>query len=241
MTRVTILEYPGRPDPWRAANVLLFTKNTRLQMSLGLMSDIEAWSEDKKTEQLSLAANTNPGSHEFVDYTFLLANVTRAFTHQLVRTRTASYAQQTQMILSVRGFTAGEGGLDGENLELYRETMRTVARSYDLMLKNGAKVEDARGVLPTHIHTNLVVKMNMRTLGDFLRSRVSPRNMGEMADVAREMRAAVLAVHPWAALFLDRTSDRAAADLDAEIGRCVSDPETRTRMLKLVDQMRVMS
>jgi hypothetical protein len=62
-----------------------------------------------------------------------------------------------------------------------------------------------------------------------------------MAEVAREMRDAVLRVHPWASLFLDRTADRAAADLDALLKFAVADDQLRAAALKLVDQLRARS
>ena len=51
------------------------------------------------------------------------------------------------------------------------------------------------------------------------------------------MKAAVLEVHPWVALFIDRTFDRAALDLDDEIAE-IEDETKRIRMMKLVDQLR---
>ena len=49
-------------------------------------------------------ANTIPSSWEFVDYTFLVTGVSRAYTHQQVRTRAASYAQQTMRVLNMGEF-----------------------------------------------------------------------------------------------------------------------------------------
>jgi thymidylate synthase ThyX len=45
---------------------------------------------------LDYISKTIRSSWEFVDYTFQITGVTRAFTHQFVRTRTGSYAQQSQ-------------------------------------------------------------------------------------------------------------------------------------------------
>ncbi len=78
-----------------AAELLIFTKSTRLNMSPGLMDEIMSWSEDKKLAELEYMAATIPSSWEFVDYVFMIEGVSRAFTHQFVRSRNASYAQQT--------------------------------------------------------------------------------------------------------------------------------------------------
>jgi hypothetical protein len=52
------------------------------------------------------------------------------------------------------------------------------------------------------------------------------------------MKDAVLKVHPWAALFFDRTFERAAADLERSLLDSDMDAEKRTHLIKLIDQMR---
>ena len=95
----------GTADPARyAAERLVFTKQTRLEMRPGLLAEIEAWPDERIEQELDYMANTIPSSWEFVTYTFLITDVTRAFTHQFVRTRTASYAQQTMRVLNVNGW-----------------------------------------------------------------------------------------------------------------------------------------
>ena len=83
-----------------AAELLLFTKSTRLTMAPSLLAEIHAWPQEKKLAELAYMANTIPSSWEFVDYVFLVEGVSRAYTHQQVRTRAASYAQQTMRVLS---------------------------------------------------------------------------------------------------------------------------------------------
>ena len=69
-------------------------------MSPGLLEEIEGWSAQKRQNEIEYMANTVPSSWEFCDYSFMITGVTRAFTHQLVRTRTASYAQQAMRVLT---------------------------------------------------------------------------------------------------------------------------------------------
>jgi len=84
-----------------AKELLIFTKSTRLTMSPGLMNEIRAWSEERKLAELEYMANTIPSSWEFVDYVFMIEGVSRAFTHQFVRSRQGSYAQQTMRVLNM--------------------------------------------------------------------------------------------------------------------------------------------
>lgn len=255
--KVNLIDYTGKGmDPWYAADLMIFTKNTRVKMSPDGFREITQWPQSRKEEELRYMANTIRASWEFVEYQFMIEDVTRALTHQLVRHRHASFAQQTQQILNVKGFTvempdfaAKYGDVPGdptmhsdrsaEMEAIWTSTVKTIAQAYDRLQEIGATVEEARGLLPTNIHTNIVCKMNLRTLVDFFHSRISPRNLGEISRMALAMRERVLDVHPWAHIFLNQTLDRVAADLDDElIDLRKREPEKATKMLKLIDQIR---
>jgi hypothetical protein len=104
---------------------------------------------------------------------------------------------------------------------LYEETMHTIAKSYTALADiPGIHTEDARGVLPTNILTNIVAKGNLRVWADLLRKRASPRNQGakpgsegEWAKVHREIKRQMIEALPWTDIFLNRTEDRVAADM----------------------------
>lgn len=242
--KVTLIDYTGKgfPDPADyAASLLLFTKNTRLEMSPGLMQQIIGWPHEKKMHELDYMANTIPSSWEFVHLTFMVEGVTRAFTHQFVRSRTFSFAQQTMRVLDVKGWEYGTGPTikeSGRRQHLYDVTMHAIARTYDSLVESGAAIEDARGVLPTNILTNIVMSCNFRGFVELFQKRTSPRVQGEYRSVLQAMKENVLWVYPWATLFLDRTFDRAAADLDTEINELPTSDEHKTKMRKLLDQLR---
>lgn len=253
-SKVTLIDWTGfgasYKDRDHAMNVLLFTKNTRLQMIPGGFMKIVDMPYEEKLKQLEYMANTIPSSWEFVDYTFLIENVTRAFTHQLVRTRHASFAQQTMRVLDVSegpGWSYGTGptiaNKGGDQLlnSMYSTTMDHIAEAYKLLIKNGAAIEDARGILPTNILTNIVMKCNMRTFVELVRKRSSPRVQGEYRIVLEQMKEAVRDVHPWIDIFINRTAEQAAKELDEYIDGHVENKEVKTKMMKLVDQMRSQS
>lgn len=264
--KITLIDYTGagNPDPWYAADLLIYAKSTRVEMSPDGLAAISKWPEEKKMAELEYAANTIRSSWEYVNFTFMLEGVTRSLTHQLVRTRTASFSQQTMQILKMTGFTAetpdflrkygdefqdlsmkkGIGVYDhneksSEMQAIWDSTIQTIRQAYDRLIEIGATVEEARGLLPHAIHTNIVAQYNLRTLVDLFHTRISPRNLGEFREVAEAMRAEVLKVHPWAKVFLARTTDAAMADMDDElIDLRRREPEKATKMLKLVDQLR---
>src|SRR5262245_23110808 len=240
--KVSLLDYTGagHSDPMYAANVLIFAKNTRVKMGPDGFKAISEWPMKKKMDELEYIANTIKASWEFVDYTFMLEEVTRAFTHQFVRHRTCSFAQQTMQILNVKGFTTEKPVFEDEKKNTaWDYAVRTISDTYDFLIENGATVEQARGLLPTNIHTNIVAKMNLRTLIDIVHTRISPRNLGEASEAAKAMRDEVMRVHPWTVVFFHRTVDNVTTDLDVELKDLRErEPEKATRMLKLVDQIR---
>lgn len=244
---VKLIDYTGSgsPDPSRhAANVLVFTKSTRLNMQPGLMDEIAAKPWEEVESELAYMANTIPSSWEFISYTFLINGVTRAFTHQFVRTRTGSYAQQTMRVLDVDGWdylTGPSIACSKERSKNYETAMRHIAEEYNWQINNGTKIEDARGILPTNILTNIVAKFDLRTFSDTQRKRASTRTQGEYRDVIDAMRAEVLRVHPWATMFLERTFDKSAAELEGEILKLkhMLGEIRLTQMIKLLDQLRM--
>lgn len=246
--KVTLLDYTGKghEDPAKyAAAILIFTKSTRLNMNPELFDEVMLWPKEKMLDELKYMANTIPSSWEFIDYTFLVQDVTRAFTHQFVRSRHFSFAQQTMRVLNVKGWNY----LTGPSIEKdpalkknYQSTMEHVARAYDWLIRDGALVEDARGVLPTNILTNIVAKCNMRTFVELVRKRSSSRTQDEYRQVLDAMQLEVYGVHPWIRLFVKRTFEQAAKDLDQLVHdwklRGSIEGDEMLTAIKLVDQMR---
>ena len=188
-----------------AKNLLLFTKNTRLMNEEGAYEEIENWTEDKKQDELDYMLQTIKSSWEFIDYTFEIRDVTRAFTHQFVRTRQGSYAQQSQRTVDMSGFdyyTPPRIEADSEAKQEYDKIMKQINESYQLLRATGVPAEDARGVLPTNIYTNIVAKFSLRTLHEMAKSRLSPRAQGEYQEIFKAMVQCVIKVHPWAEPFL---------------------------------------
>jgi len=261
--KVTLIDWTGKNNPNKdhAIDVLIFTKNTRLTMEPKGLETIAAWPMEKKIAELEYMARTIPSSHEFVHYTWMIEDVSRAFTHQFVRSRQFSFAQQTHRILDM---SEGPGWdyLTGPSLQdhtiqhvdefdssilsaktLYDAEMSSIAATYKALIDAGVPIEDARGILPTNILTNIVGSCNMRTFVELVRKRSSARVQGEYRDVLLAMQKAVLEVHPWMSIFIDRTADRAAKELQEMIIKYTQNDsgereDITTQMIKLLDQIR---
>jgi thymidylate synthase (FAD) len=206
-------------------------------MSPSLMEDIENMDYTEIVFNLRLMADTNPGSWEFVSLIFLIEDVTRAFTHQLVRTRHASYAQQTQRILNMSNFKYRTGpSLNGANKEMYEHTMGEIKDTYeDLVDSKEADIEDIRGILPTDIFTNITISINFRNFVNLVRKRSSGRVGGEYRQVLDQMVIAVEKIYPWAYLFIKNDELKARKDLQNMIYESKLDDTTKTAMVKKLD------
>ncbi len=207
--KVTLIDYTGAGtlDPASyAARLLVYTKSTRLTQGEDTRKAIDAMTWAEIVEQLDYIAKTIRSSWEFIDYTFEISGVSRAFTHQFVRTRTGSYAQESQRTVSK------EGGFDSimpdafrgkwKAERLWEDGMEMIGGLYDDLCGEGYSPQDARGVLPTNVSTNIIAKFNLRTMADLIPKRESTRAQGEYTKVARAMADAMLKVHPWIDAFL---------------------------------------
>lgn len=224
-----------------AVNLLLFTKSTRLNLSPNLMEEIASWSEEKKMLEIEYMANTIPSSWEFVSYTFLVEGVSRAYTHQQVRTRAASYAQQSMRVTDMCDFdyVHTEANLASPlACAEIRHCMHLVKNTYVKLLSAGQSPEDARGILPTNISTNIVCKFNLRTFVDLAKSRTGGRTQGEYQKVINAMIDEVLKVHPWAEKFLFKHGRDYFAEIEAFAKAKFPDLKERGELLKIVDMMR---
>lgn len=243
--KVKLIDYTGceSPNADYAIDTLIFTKSTRLTMSPKLLEEITNWPKARKLEELDYMSKTIPSSWEFVHYTFLIEGVSRAFTHQFVRSRHWSFAQQTMRVLKMEGWSAYTGpSISGNSQanQIYSDALATIAGAYEKLLAiPGVKIEDARGILPTNILTNIVASCNMRTLVETIRKRSSPRTQGEYRDVLTNIKASVLEVHPWLSSFIERDRDRVVGELDTLVnGLAVFPEEIKTTIYKLSDELR---
>jgi flavin-dependent thymidylate synthase len=207
--KVTLLH--ATPD---AVELLIFTKNTRLKMGPEGLEDIRSWPREKKMNELKYMSTTIPSSWEFADLIFCIEGVSRAFTHQLVRTRTASFAQQAMRIVDMTGFDYHVGpSIKDESLELYKLHMTETSANYEALIRMGAKPEDARGVLPTDILTNICMKLNLRSFSELVKKRMSARVQDEYAQVLKQMVEETLKVWPWSLMFIMPRHGDAFAEL----------------------------
>lgn len=137
---------------------------------------------------------------EHANFTFGLEGISRACSHQLVRHRIASYAQQSQRYVSHKArFAAVTPPSIAERpqlLERYEALLEEIHGVYRELIDGGVPAEDARFVLPNAAQTKLVMSMNARELLHFFNLRCCRRAQWEIRAMAKEMLRLVRPVAP---------------------------------------------
>lgn len=160
---------------------------------------------------------------ESVTFHFMLENVTRAFTHQLVRQRTAAYAQESMRFAVVEDMTQAVAlppslsqyrGEAGQESLRYREsglivrseaenqfwswvdTVNAISEGYGYLVSSGMPAEDARGLMPTNIITRVNYITNLRGLLDHAGNRLCTQAQFEWRAVFAQIASAIRNYEP---------------------------------------------
>ena len=136
---------------------------------------------------------------EHACFTFAISDVSRSLTHQLVRHRIASYAQQSQRYVDFKEpnyVTPPKIEKNKEMKKAYHETMNTIWNQYNKLLEMDIPAEDARFVLPNAACTNIMVTMNARSLLNFFELRCCQHAQWEIRQLANKMLNEVKKVAP---------------------------------------------
>jgi flavin-dependent thymidylate synthase len=206
--KVTLLDYTGKGDYLPkdyAAKLLIYAKSTRLTQGEDLKEKIELMSNSDIQKNLLEIANTIRSSWEVIHYTWQVEGVTRAFTHQFVRSRHFSFAQQAMRVSDMSDFDTlcPQTVLDANMKEDWDSCMEVIKSTYQRFRKRGIPAQDARGVLPTNVLTNIVASGNLRAFSDMVGKRLNYRVQDEYQYVVRQMVNEVEKVHPWVMPFLN--------------------------------------
>ncbi len=158
-------------------------------------------SSDKELNQI-LKHVINVGHTSVVEhtsFTFAISDVSRSLTHQLVRHRIASYAQQSQRYVDFKKpnyVTPPKIAKDKQMKKAYDKTMKNIWDEYNKLLDLGVPAEDSRFVLPNAACTNIMVTMNARSLLNFFELRCCMHAQWEIRKLANKMLSEVKKVAP---------------------------------------------
>lgn len=136
---------------------------------------------------------------EHTNFTFAISDVSRSLTHQLVRHRIASYAQQSQRYVNLNEpnyVTPPKIENNKKMKKAYDETMKNIWEEYNKLINLGIPAEDARFILPNAASTNIIVTMNARSLLNFFELRCCQHAQWEIRQLANNMLQKVKKVAP---------------------------------------------
>ena len=131
---------------------------------------------------------------EFADVTFHIVT-DRATLAQITRHRIASYAVESQRYCTYNRDKFGNNvrfiipaGLDTEtNFGSWKASCKIAEIEYFNLIEWGEKAETARSVLPNCVATSIYMKMNMRSLRNFLQLRLSNHAQVDIRNIANQM------------------------------------------------------
>lgn len=151
---------------------------------------------------------------EFVKFHFMIEGVTRSFTHQMVRQRTAVYAQES-LRFAVKDGIDEEVALppslaalpaDDPRVRVWKRAVNAVDDSYHALVESGIPAEDARGLLPHNITTRLHYSTDLRALQDHAGNRLCTQAQFEWRAVFTRIVEAIRTHRPHAPMLRSATN-----------------------------------
>lgn len=188
------------PDPLGAIAAMSRMYEGKPTYSLSDITDDERGKYWKAMSETHLNAPL-----ESVKLHFFIEGVDRAFTHQMVRQRTAVYAQES-LRFAVKENLAQEtpypisfyddrvyGNRSGQNdlRDLWDKTVSDIEAAYKKLIANGVPAEDARGLLPHAITTRLNYVTDLRNLLEHAGNRLCTQAQFHWRTVFMQIRESI--------------------------------------------------
>jgi len=159
----------------------------------GRISYLSFDKQGKDTEKAFIRMLIKNGHFSVLEHAyanFRISDVSRAFTHQLVRHRLCSFTQQSQRYVDESKFNYIEPESIKNNSKahsLFTKFMESAKRVYSELQRLGIKNEDVRFVLPNAVESQIVVTANFREWRHIIGIRGSPDAQWEIRRVAIEI------------------------------------------------------
>jgi len=190
---VSLFEYTKEPvkviaSAWKAMHGQYLVQPS----SIGIKSATDAFQEIIRHQHKTVL--------EYAHFVFGLEDVSRAFQQQLTRHRVGvSFSiQSLRQVNLVDNFKyVVPHGIRGDEISMimFQEIMDHVKMAYDIMSERMV-VEDARGILPLNICSNITMSINYRALFEMANQRFCKTTQGEFQDVMENIRTLVCQVSP---------------------------------------------
>ncbi len=136
------------------------------------------------------------GHHAMIEHAVASFRIVtdRGITHEIVRHRLASYAQESTRYCNYTGDKFGKEcsfieppGLNSEQLGFWKSGCRAAEDSYFLLLEAGCSPQIARAVLPNCLKTEIVMMAHLREWRHFIKLRGARAAHPQIRPVARDI------------------------------------------------------
>ena len=182
------------PNPERV--IALAGKLCYSQVGIDELNDkISDEQVEKFITKLSDMGHMSPFEH--ASFTFAIEGISRNCSHQIVRHRLASFSQQSQRYVKMKGeYVVPPYIYWHEELLLeFNHALEDADKAYNKLVEGLMRygrtekeaIEDARYILPSACTTKMEITMNVRELLHFFKQRCCKRAQWEIREVAKEM------------------------------------------------------
>jgi thymidylate synthase (FAD) len=185
--KIELISYTPNP-------LALFAQSARITRSKE-----EQWKSDEYYFKL-LFHSGHHSVFEHASFSFLIQDISRACSHQLVRFRVGvSFTQRSQRYTEESGFSYTCPSSIENNHEasvLYEDFMNNARKTYEQLVNLGIPKEDSRFVLPNATHTSLLMTMNYRELIHSCGLRLCDKSQWEIRALFWRIRSLVQKKEP---------------------------------------------
>ena len=154
------------------------------------------------------------GHESVIEHESISVKVTcdRGVTHEIVRHRIASYAQESTRYCNYASDKFGnhiscidiatgfhydmDKEADRKKWEIWNAAMEAAEKYYFEMIEAGARAEEARSVLPNSLKTEIVITMDLREWRHFIRLRGSRAAHPQIAEITAMIREEFVKRYP---------------------------------------------
>lgn len=176
-------------------------------------------SEDRITDNSAskfAAQMRSRGHHAMIEHAVASFRIVtdRGITHEIVRHRLASYAQESTRYCNYSGDKFGKEcsfielpGLDDNSFNIWETACKEAEGYYFMMLDDGCSPQIARSVLPNCLKTEIVMMANLREWRHFINLRGSKAAHPQIRPIAKAVLDALMQYPP--AIFDDLCLDTA--------------------------------
>ncbi|MFO7941131.1 MAG: FAD-dependent thymidylate synthase [Bacillota bacterium] len=183
--RVNLLQYTPEPDRTVAMAAHLCYSPSSIEDLKAKMDDAEV---ARLIRLLRSLGHLSPFEH--AHFVVGIEGLSRVASHQLVRSRIASYSQQSQRYIDQRGFeyvTPPQIRKDSKLKDRYERHMDESRDLYRTLRDAGVEREDARFVLPGAASSNIIMSKNARAWLEWLELRTCTRSQWEIRILANKV------------------------------------------------------